>query len=212
MTSPEMQMELRTRPVGSLQMNTHVLVCPATRTSVLIDPGAEPEILTELLADTIPIAILITHTHDDHVGALDEMRAQLDVPVMAHPGPRSRGMQPNADRWLSHGDSVRMGEHTLKVFHTPGHSEDMLSFAIENDHRVIVGDTLFDGGPGKTWSAEDFRTLLHTLRNQVLSWPDETICYPGHGPYFRLGDRRAAIAAFVAKDHGDFYGDAEWHS
>jgi glyoxylase-like metal-dependent hydrolase (beta-lactamase superfamily II) len=86
----------------------------------------------------------------------------------------------------------------------------MISFELLNDSRIIVGDTLFDGGPGRTWSAEQFQTTLKTLREIVLNWPDETTCYPGHGPSFRLGDRRAAIEAFLNKDHGDFYGDATW--
>ena len=55
---------------------------------------------------------------------------------------------------------------------------------------VIVGDTIFEGGPGKTWSPEGFQTTLTTLRKVVLPWPDETVCYPGHGPSFRLGDQR----------------------
>jgi glyoxylase-like metal-dependent hydrolase (beta-lactamase superfamily II) len=75
---------------------------------------------------------------------------------------------------------------------------------------VIVGDTIFEGGPGKTWSDADFRTTLDTLRTQILAWPDDTICYPGHGPHFRIGDLRGAIEAFVARDHGNFHGDATW--
>jgi glyoxylase-like metal-dependent hydrolase (beta-lactamase superfamily II) len=55
-----------------------------------------------------------------------------------------------------------------------------------------------------------FRTTRQTLRTVVLSWPDETICYPGHGSEFRLGDKRAAIEAFLSKDFGEFYGDATW--
>jgi glyoxylase-like metal-dependent hydrolase (beta-lactamase superfamily II) len=86
----------------------------------------------------------------------------------------------------------------------------MLCFALEGDPRVVVGDTIFEGGPGKTWSAEDFQTTLQTLRQVILAWPDETVCYPGHGPHFRLGDRRAAIEAFLRKDHGEFCGDATW--
>jgi glyoxylase-like metal-dependent hydrolase (beta-lactamase superfamily II) len=203
-------MELHTRPVGMAQMNTYVLVCPATRSSILIDPGAEPDTLHALLADTVPVAIALTHTHSDHVGALDEMRQQLQVPLLAYPGERSRGMTPTADRWLNAGETVLIGEHTLEVYHTPGHSEDMLCFDIRDDPRIIVGDTIFDGGPGKTWSPQDFQTTLHTLRTTVLSWPDDYVCYPGHGPAFRLGDRRAAIEAFLARDHGDFYGDATW--
>lgn len=206
----EPKWELRTQSVGPWPMNTYVLVCPTTRQSVLVDPGAEPETLAEILADTNPIGILLTHTHPDHVGALEEMRARLKVAIMAHPGPHFEGMRLDVDRTLHDGDAVQVGEHALRVYHTPGHIPDMLCFALEGDHRIVVGDTIFEGGPGKTWSAEDFQTTLQTLREIILGWPDDTVCYPGHGPHFRLGDRRADIEAFLSKDHGGFFGDATW--
>ncbi len=205
-----MEMELRTRPVGPWPMNTYVLVCPESGESVLFDPGAEPDTLQAMLHDTQPTAIILTHTHRDHIGALDEMRQRLQVPLMAHTGPHSAEISLEADRWLNDDDTVQVGQHRLRAIHTPGHSHDMLSFAIEGNHRVIVGDTVFEGGPGRTWSHQDFRQTLSTLRAIVLTWPDETVCYPGHGPAFRLGDKRAAIEAFVQKDHGSFFGDATW--
>jgi len=211
MSPNEMKLELRTLTVGPWPMNSYIVICPATRQSVVIDPGAEPETLVETLADTNPIGILLTHTHPDHVGALDEMRAKLKAPVMAHPGSHSEGMALDADRWLNDADVVHVGEHSLRVVHTPGHIPDMICFALEGDQRVIVGDTIFEGGPGKTWSATDFQTTLRTLRDVVLSWPNDSVCYPGHGPSFRLGDRRAAIETFLSKDHGDFFGDATWN-
>jgi glyoxylase-like metal-dependent hydrolase (beta-lactamase superfamily II) len=196
-------------------MNTYALICPITRQSVLIDPGAEPEKLLELLSDSEPVAILITHTHFDHIGALDEVRTRLAIPVMAHGGSHAEGTTLEADRWLEHNDRISVGQHKLTVYHTPGHIGDLVCFALweepgKGDHRVVVGDTIFEGGPGKTWSAEDFGTTLKTLREIVLAWPDETICYPGHGPAFRLGDKRMAIEAFLAKEHGGFFGDATW--
>jgi glyoxylase-like metal-dependent hydrolase (beta-lactamase superfamily II) len=205
-----MKMELRTRAVGPWPMNTYALVCPETQQSVLIDPGADPDTLQEMLIGTRPVAILITHTHPDHIGALDEMRTRLNVPVMAHPGPHYEELELKADRWLNHGDVAGVGKYTLKVYHTPGHIGDIICFAVEGDHRVIVGDTIFEGGPGKTWSVEGFQTTLKTLREIILTWPDDTLCYPGHGPSFRLGDKRATIEAFMAKDHQEFFGDATW--
>jgi glyoxylase-like metal-dependent hydrolase (beta-lactamase superfamily II) len=201
-------LELRHRQVGPWPMNTYALICPATGASVLFDPGADPDVLAEMVGGSQPVAILLTHSHPDHVGALAEMRKRLGVPLMAHANVAERGIE--SDRILSDGDWVQVGNHRLRVYYAPGHINDQICFAIEADPRIIVGDTIFAGGPGKTWSVEGFQTTLHTLRTVVLPWPDESLCYPGHGPAFRLGDIRASIAAFVAKDHGAFYGDAEW--
>ncbi|GAC1538505.1 MAG: MBL fold metallo-hydrolase [Herpetosiphon sp.] len=201
--------ELRTRPVGSYAMNAYVLVCPVTHVSVLVDPGDEPDVLTELLAGSTPVAILITHSHADHIGVLDEMKRRLNVPVMACDGPHAHGIAVEIDRKLRGGEEIAVGQHVVRAIATPGHTMDMLSFSL-GDGRVLVGDTLFAGGPGRTWTADEFRRTLATLGNVILSWPDATECYPGHGPRFRLGAVRPAIEQFLGRDHGDFFGDASW--
>ncbi len=202
------KIQLQTRQVGPWQMNSYALICPETNQSVLIDPGGDPEILMEMLGDSQPIAILLTHTHGDHVGALEEMVDRLNLPIFAHEAPHLIPL--NKARSLRHGDVVEVGKHRLRVYHTPGHIDDQICFAVEDDVINIVGDTIFAGGPGKTWSSEGFRTSLHTLQFVVLAWQDDMICYPGHGPHFRLGDKRASIEAFIKRDHGDFFGDAVW--
>ena len=203
-------MEIKTCQVGAWGTNAYVLICPETQKSVLIDPGADPNSLSKLLGDSSPIAILLTHSDVDHIGALAEMQPRLKVPVLAHAGPHAAGVEIKADRWLKHGEVIQVGKHTLQVYYTPGHIGDQVSFAIQGDNRIIVGDTIFDGGPGRTKSNADFQITLKTLREVVLGWPDWTICYPGHGSPFRLGDRRSAIESFLDKDHGNFYGDATW--
>jgi len=200
---------LKTAEVGPWPMNAYALICPDTRQSVLIDPGDDPDALLALLTDSTPVAIWLTHTHPDHIGALAAMRQQLGVPVLAHPGEHYE--DPHADAWLRDGEVLTVGAYRVRVHHAPGHIGDQVCFALQGDHRVIVGDTLFEGGPGKTWSAEGFQTTLQTLRRVVLPWPDETVCYPGHGASFVLGDIRPAVEAFLRHPPPpDFFGDATW--
>ena len=201
-------MELRTRALGPWGTNSYVLICPDTGQSVLFDPAGEPGTLLAMLGDSEAVGILITHDHPDHIGALLEVRARLQVPVLVHQG----GGHLRADRWVKDGDLVQVGHHRLWVRHTPGHADDIVCYGIEDDNRVFVGDTIFEGGPGHTFSPQGFQTTLETLRDIILAWRDDTVCYPGHGPSFCLGDKRPAIEAFVAKDHGGFFGDATWET
>lgn len=210
MSEERSRLRLLTEEVGPWPMNTYALICPNTGESVLIDPGAESDKLMAMVAGSSPVAIILTHTHPDHVGALAEMRERLDVPLLAHAGPHFEDMQLNADRLLATGDIVQIGQFKLHVHHTPGHIDDQICLVLEDDNRAIVGDTIFDGGPGKTWSPAGFQTTLKTLHEVVLNWPDDILCFPGHGPSFRLGDKREAIEDFLRKDHGDFFGDATW--
>lgn len=203
---------VRTVPVGPWQMNAYALICPHTQQSAILDPGDDADLLIEAVQGTTPMAVLLTHTHPDHVGALAETVRRLNVPLYAHPLAKDSKHMPDLRYTsLSQGDTFTLGEHIFRVHETPGHIPDQICFIADTDPVAMVGDTIFDGGPGRTNSAADFRTTLETLRKVVLGWNDDLICYPGHGSSFRLGDRRAQIEAFVNADHpADFSGDAEW--
>jgi hydroxyacylglutathione hydrolase len=199
---------LKSVSVGPWPMNAYAVICPETGHCLLIDPGAEPDVLLAMLAGATPIGILLTHAHADHWGALEEMKAQLKAPVYMHPADSPMGV--TADIWLADGDTLPLGDHTLQVIHTPGHTPGMVTFMLP-DHRAIVGDTIFQGGPGKTWSPDYFKLTLETMSHIVFCWPDETECFPGHGSSFRLGDERPAFEAFLRRRHpANLYGDVTW--
>lgn len=200
---------LKSASVGPWPMNSYAVICPETRQSLLIDPGAEPDTLLQMLADSTPTGIVVTHGHLDHVDVLDEMKARLGVPVSMHPGDAPLAHL-EADVWLADGDAIPVGSYALRVIHTPGHTPGMVSLML-SDQRVIVGDTIFQGGPGRTWAPYYFNMTLATLQNIVFRWPDETVCFPGHGPSFRLGDERPAFEAFLRRPHpAELYGDVSW--
>jgi glyoxylase-like metal-dependent hydrolase (beta-lactamase superfamily II) len=105
---------------------------------------------------------------------------------------------------------IPVGNLNLKVIHTPGHTAGQCCFNL-GDGRVVVGDTIFVGGPGRTWSPEDFDTTMRTMQQIVFQWPDETQFFPGHGPSGSIGQERPAFEAFVTRGWPeDLEGDVTW--
>ena len=111
---------------------------------------------------------------------------------------------------LEDGQIITLGNSWLNAIHTPGHTPGMTSLDLA-DGRILVGDTIFVGGPGKTWSEEDFATTMRTMQQIVFAWPDETRFYPGHGPSGVIGQERPAFEAFLARGWSpDLFGDVTW--
>lgn len=203
-------LQLLSLTVGRLQEHCY-LVADARGGALVIDPGAEAERISDLLGGRRVDAILLTHAHHDHIGAVAELRAATAARVYVHPSDAHMLGAVLPDGFLGDAEAVQFGATRLRVAHTPGHTPGMVSFLLD-DGRAIVGDTIFEGGPGRTWCPDDFRTTLRTL-GTLLDWPDETRCFPGHGPDFRLGDIRARIEAFRDRERAaGFFGDATWEA
>ena len=203
-----MPAKILTTEVGPWSMNTYVVIDETTNTCAVIDPGDDPHKILSLTGGARVDKILLTHAHADHVGALAQVKVATGAPVYLHPAEKEKfGIY--YDVPLADGDIIAVGDLRLECIHTPGHTPGMICFKL--DHRTIVGDTLFVGGPGRTWNPAEFSQTMQTMQDIVFQWPDETEFYPGHGPSGVIGQERPAYDAFVARGWpDDLEGDVTW--
>jgi len=198
-------MDVRTFTVGPVQENCHFAIRAGQ--AVVIDPGDEaPRLLEAIDALGVEVAaILLTHTHFDHVGAVAPVaRAtgaevwcpELEVPVLADimtyvPWP---GFGPfesyDADHTVAGGETLSLGGMEFDVLFTPGHSPGHVTYAVPG--AIFSGDVLFQGSVGRTdLPGGDHATLIRTLATLVDALPDETAVYPGHMGNTTIGRERA---------------------
>ena len=172
--------------LGPVQTNCYI-ISGEGKQCVIFDPGEEAGKIQEVLKrkQLTPLAILLTHAHFDHIGAVDELREIYKIPVYLHYKERDFLGRPNlngsgkyaalpdyrvadADELITDQQSLEIGPFKMELFHT--------RFA-------IVGDTLFSGSIGRTDLAEGSeQVLLKSIRESLLTLPEETFLFPGHGP------------------------------
>ncbi len=192
--------------VGPLQVNCFILADEKSKEAVIIDPGDDArEILKIIKEKGLKVKYIVnTHGHFDHVGAnralKDATGAELlihegDAPVMASASMQSRafGMNtpssPQADRYVKQGDMIKAGVVSLKVLHTPGHSPGGISLLEQG--MVFTGDALFAGSIGRTdLPGGDLTTLLRSIKTNLMTLPDDTKVFCGHGPASTIGEER----------------------
>jgi hydroxyacylglutathione hydrolase len=205
--------KIHTIVVGDLQTNCYVLQSNAS--SIIIDPGDEPERIVRFIRDikVKPSQIIATHTHFDHVLGVDAIRAELKIPFLIHHDDLSmlESMQsrvhqfmgfevpppPKVDSYLKDGEVLRVGDETIRVLHTPGHSPGSIS--LSGDGFLFTGDALFNQSIGRTdLPGGDLKTLVHSIKDRLFKLDDNTTVYPGHGPETTIGDEKLANP-FVGK-------------
>lgn len=192
--------------VGAIVSNAYLLVCQKTGDSVLVDTPGDAGKLLEQMKGTNPRYVLITHNHFDHLMAFEEVRSRLRVPVAAHP---LDDLPLPPDILLNDGDTVSFGNIELEVLHTPGHTPGSICFY--TDKYLISGDTLFPGGPGKTRSPEALKQIIDSITTKILSLPDETQVFSGHGDPTVLKKEKGEIAVFKSRRHDpNLCGDIVW--
>jgi glyoxylase-like metal-dependent hydrolase (beta-lactamase superfamily II) len=181
--------------VGPMDNNAYLLRCTASGEGLLIDAANEADRLHELVRlDGPPVsAILTTHRHADHWQALAETADDAGAAIYA--GDADADELPVAvDERLDHGDTIDVGELTLDIIGLRGHTPGSIAVLYRDPDGVphlFTGDSLFPGGVGKTWSADDFTSLINDVQARIFDQlPDDTWFYPGHGNDSSLGVER----------------------
>ncbi len=194
--------------MGSFDNNGYILSCRRTGEGVVIDAPAEPEKLLSELGNVKIKAIIITHRHGDHTAGLREMKRRTGAPVAANPEDAPALPVP-PDLELKDGDTFRVGDISLRALHTPGHTPGAL--CLRAGKHLFSGDTLFEGGPGRTGTPEAFRQIKASIDAKLLPLPDDTAVYTGHGADTSIGTSRQEVRVFDSKPHpASLCGDVAW--
>lgn len=191
-------MIFKTIVVGELAVNCFIMACEETQKGIVIDPGDNVDgILSIVKENNIDvIEIVATHGHFDHIGRVTTLKEKTGAPFTIHKDDlfMVEGLveiasflsidtdpAPEVDRFINEGDTITFGHETLNILHVPGHAPGNVAFTWPG--HAIVGDTVFAGSIGRTdLEGADPNVLMHSIRTKILTLPDNTVLYPGHGP------------------------------
>lgn len=201
-------MHIETFPVGRLRCNCSIVVDPAAKKAIVVDPGGDfDEIRGRLDALGVEVAAIVhTHTHIDHVGATAPLQRHTNAPAKIHEADRFLyEMLPiqaaliglpvpekcDVDGDLADDLVLEAGALRLRVMHTPGHTPGSVTFVLDDENVAFTGDTLFRRGIGRTdlWGG-DGDLIMRSLRQRVLGLGDDVRVVAGHGPDSTIGEER----------------------
>ena len=225
-------LEIKTLIVGPLLTNCYIIADKKTKQAFILDPGAAPEKILSTLSPEKgrgppkrgaapsglcalgalrpmtydPTALLVTHCHFDHIGAVAQLKKKLNVPFLIPKGEepvlalakatakiwtgQEVEISPKPDGFLKEGDEIRIGKIKLKVISTPGHSPDGVSLYCQQEKILFSGDTLFAGSIGRTDLPGGSDEKMGQSLKKLLKLPDETLVFPGHGEKTTIGEEK----------------------
>lgn len=199
--------------------NCYIVQDEISKETMVIDPGAEPDKIIEML-DVLSAKvkyIYLTHCHGDHIGAVNDVKEKKGGKILIHRYDAEGlyndsislcsyiGMEPpkelEADSRVDDGDLIHVGNLEFRIIHTPGHTKGGSSIYCEKENLLFSGDTIFRGTWGRTdLPTGSFTDIIDSIMNKILILPDDTIIYPGHGKstkikeekpiYYELHERR----------------------
>jgi hydroxyacylglutathione hydrolase len=194
--------------VGPFQENCYVIGDAESGVGAIVDPGDEAARIALAVEQTnLEIGqILVTHAHIDHVGAVGALADEYACPVLMHAEAEPMlkqlptqalmmglrfGKVPTVDRYIVDEEFLEVGGLKLESRYTPGHAPGHLAFYVESEGLVLSGDALFAGSVGRTdLFGGSMEVLMRSIRERLLTLPDETRVYSGHGPETTIGNER----------------------
>ena len=201
-------MILKMLTVGPFQENCYVIGDEETGVGAIVDPGDEAARIALAVEQTnLEITqILITHAHIDHVGAVASLVDEYSCPVLMHAEAEPMlgqlptqammmglrfGKVPAVDRHIEDEEVIEVGGLQLRSLYTPGHAPGHLAFYIGSEGLLLSGDALFAGSVGRVdLPGGSMEVLMRSIEERLLTLPDETRVYPGHGPETTIGNER----------------------
>ncbi len=194
--------------VGPFQENCYVIGNEETGVGAIVDPGDEAARIAIAVEQTnLEISqILITHAHIDHVGAVAALVDEYSCPVLIHAEAEPMlaqlptqammmglrfGKVPTVDRHIEDEEEIEVGGLELRSLYTPGHAPGHIAFYIESEGLLLSGDALFAGSVGRVdLPGGSMEVLMRSIEERLLTLPDETRVYPGHGPETTIANER----------------------
>jgi glyoxylase-like metal-dependent hydrolase (beta-lactamase superfamily II) len=199
-------MIIKMLPVGPIMANCYIVGCEETLKAAIIDPGDEAGRILQAVADSnLSVTHIVnTHGHFDHVSANKDIHAATNAPILIHAldapmldkisaSAANWGLSaedsPPPDRNIDEGDTIEVGNITLKVIHTPGHTPGGISLFA--DGHLFVGDTLFAGSIGRTdFPGGNFETLKSSIQDKLFTLDENIRVHPGHNSETTIGHEK----------------------